>query len=252
MTKATGSLSAKVGFVGVCGLTAMGCASKPIAPEIDVRFPAVERNIYVDVPDRTTLSASQLRESYYKGRRTLSHIRARCVTTPPKDSSCARTTDVRITAVEGAKFIDALKAPGKPQLIAWIENLGTAMTFDSIQPMKIARYALVVDTQPSVNPAILLVAFPGEGAVRGTPAMAIPRGRVYKCHSYGAPLISDADYQVCGYHRAVSAWPGLNRYEEKTMVTSMVNWMSATAGDDPTWFSCASGCCTSSSTIALY
>ncbi|MDP9202832.1 MAG: hypothetical protein M3P26_12995 [Gemmatimonadota bacterium] len=251
MRKATGGLSAALGFVGVCGLTVLGCTSKQIAPEIDIRLRVSEHNIYVELPKRTAMSVDELRKSYYKGRRTLSHIRARCVTTLSKDGSCTKTTDVRITAVEGAKFIDADKAPDKPQLIAWVENLGTAVTFDGIEPMGIARYALVVDTLPRVNPAILLVAFPGERAVRGTPARDTTYGRVYRCHNYGQQLISDADYQVCGYHRGFGGLPAPKSLSSPTMFTSMLTWMSASDADDPTWFSCASGCCTSSATIAI-
>lgn len=249
MTKAAGSRSAKLACVGLCALTAMECTRA--APEIDVHLPVVEREIYVDVPGRTTLSPDDLRERYYRGRRTLFHMRARCVTTPKVDGSCATTTDVRITAVEGAKYIDADKRPNRPQLIAWVDNLGTSTTFDGIQPVDVARYALVVDTIPHVNPAILLVEFPAERAPRGTLARATPYGRVYKCHNYRQPLISDADYQVCRPHRSAAALPKPASLAKSLLFTSMLTWTTRSAYDDPTWFSCSSGCCSSASTIAL-
>jgi hypothetical protein len=251
MTTAAGSLSAKFAFVGLYSITTMGCTTTRSASDIDVDLPVAEHRIYVEIPGRTAMSADALRRSYEDGRRTLSHVRARCVTSPSPAGSCSTTTDVRITAVEGAKYVDADNPPNRPQLIAWIENLGTSVTFDGIQPIAVHRYALVVDTQPKLNPAILLVEFPGARPPRGTTARATPYGRVYKCHNYGRRLISDADYQVCSYRRDAGVLRAPNGIRNMASFTSMLTWTSGFNFDDPTWFSCASGCCSSSATIAL-
>jgi hypothetical protein len=252
MRNAAGSLSAMFVFVTVSGFMMTGCTTTPAVRDVDVDLPVAEHRIYVEVPGRTAMSAEDLRRSYYEGRRTLSHIRARCVTTPSPAGSCARTTDVRITAVEGAKYVEADDSPSRPQLIAWLENLGSATTFDGIKPIAEARYALVVDTRPNVNAAILRVEFPGERAARGTAAGVTPYGNVYRCHNYGRRLISDADYQVCSPRRDAGVLRAPSGLRSIASLTSMATWTSALSYDDPKWFSCASGCCSSSATIALY
>lgn len=244
MTKGTGNLNAVWIVVSVASLTGIACTSPQVAPAPEVHLPVAEQRIFVELPTNTGLNASQLRRSYYAGRRTISHVRPRCVLNPPP-TPCTETTDVRITAVEGARYVNPGDAPRHPQLIAWIENLGDRVTYDGIEPATRAVYALVVDSLPRANPAIVRVAFPGLRALRAEAQMT-PNGHVYKCHEYGQPYISDADYQTCiPYH--VAAWEPLHSSSAHAMFASLSTSVSLTSSSDPTWFSCASGCCSAAS-----
>jgi hypothetical protein len=249
MTKAMSSR----GALGVLGsfysAIVMGCATQP-APPVDVHLPVIEHEIFVELPSQTRLNATELKRQYYEGRRTIGHIRERCVGQHEMGKPCTTgTTDVRITAVEGAKYIRADKAPDRPQLIAWIENLGKQTTFDGIQPMTEAIYALVVDSRVitgSEHPTILRVAFPPYQKARSDErAQMTEYGSVNRCHAYGQPYISAADYEACTPYLPRRVFSSSRGWNGNAVFTSLVSWMSQLASDDPTWFSCSSGCCTS-------
>ena len=243
MKRRTGNFGAVWTLASFSALGFLACSSPQVAPETDVRanFPVAEHRGFVELPTNTRLNADDLRAQYYRaGRRTLSHVRQRCIVNPPP-ANCTQTTDVRITAVEGARYIDPADAPKHPQIIAWIENLGEANTFDGIEPMETAIYALVVDSLPTKNPAIKLVRFPGPRAVVRTKAQAADAGRVRPCHSYGQPYISDADFQACDRYPLIGAG-ALHSLSAHAIFGNASVVVSASASD-PTWFSCASGCC---------
>lgn len=240
MTKETGNLNAVWILVSVSAL-GVACTGPQVAPAPDVHLPVAEQRIFVELPTNTHVNAYQLRQAYYAGRRTISHIRARCVLNSRR-TPCTETTDVRISAVEGARYIDPGDAPRHPQLIAWIENLGDTTTFDGIEPMTRAVYALVVDSLPRANPTIVRVRFP---AMRATMLAAVQdtlSGHVYKCHDYGQPYISEADYQACIPYRLGAGAP-LHSSSAYTMFASISTSVSLISSSDPTWFSCSSGCC---------
>lgn len=218
--------------------------------------PLVERRIFVDLPDtRTnTLTAAQKNE-YDNGRRVVSHTRPRCVDTPdPKTHECKYTVDVQITAVEGAKYIEWSEAPRRSQLIAWIENLSpTQTTFDGLRPGSQARYALVVNSVMAEidlvkRPQLRRVEFRNPARYRIVPPTFSARdtvyGHVYQCHNYRQPYLSDVDFRPCDRTR-VSVVPGTALWKGEVLATSLLTFAASLSVDDPTWFSCASGCCTS-------
>jgi hypothetical protein len=251
MTKGTGSLGAvwTLACVSVWGLLSCNPKLAP-TPDLNGRFPVAEHRVFVELPGNTALSADQLRAQYRTGRRTISHVRQRCVgNPPPAPALCTETTDVRISAVEGARYIDTAKAPERPQLIAWIENLGNRPTYDGIEPSTSAVYALVVNSSPNTNPAVIRVRFPATRAPGERTALTTPAGRVYPCHTYGQPYISDADFQPC------SPYPPIGMGALHSLSVSAIFASASTAmllsPSDPTWFSCSSGCCSSTAYQAL-
>lgn len=246
MTKGTGSLSALWTLASTSILGFLACSSAQVAPAPNEHLPVAEQEILVDLPGQTTLTPEQLRAQYRTGRRTISHVRQRCVMNPIP-ANCTATTDVRISAVEGAKYINWDKAPNHPQLIAWIENLGNRDTYDGIEPMTSAVYALVVDTQPKENPAIVRVRFSAVRAGERMTAQTSPGGKVDPCHYYGQPFISDADFQPCtpyplGKPYTLLGMGALHSLSAHAMFGSASTDVALTASD-PTWFSCSSGCC---------
>ncbi|MFN2638106.1 MAG: hypothetical protein ABR585_13875, partial [Gemmatimonadaceae bacterium] len=170
--------------------------------------------------------------------------------------SCADTVDVRITAVEGAKYISPDTPPKHPQLLAWVENLGNKSTYDGFQPASSVVYALVVDAAPAgdkdAHPIIYRVAFSATDSAR-VPFIQDTYGHVYPCHLYKQPLFSEADFQACNNAHRYGAKPRAP-LSLGAMVTSLVTWSSSRQwSNDPTWFSCSSGCCTSSAVqVAAY
>jgi hypothetical protein len=241
MTKGTGNLGAVWTLASVSTLGFLACTSPQVAPSPSVHFPVAEQRIFVELPENSALKANELRAQYRAGRRTISHVRERCVTDPLLGP--CRTTDVRISAVEGAKYIDPLEAPSRPQIIAWIENLGNTATYDGIEPRTRAVYALVVDSRPKQNARIVRVRFPADRAPEPRVVSSTDAGNVYPCHSYGQPYISDADFQSC------SPYPKIGRVALHSLgagaMFASASTVVATSPDDPTWFSCSSGCCSS-------
>jgi len=243
MTKGTRDPRAVWSLVFMSILGFLSCSSPQVAPAPSVHFPDAERDIIVELPGRTRANTEDLRAQYRSGRRTISHVRQRCVTNPPP-TPCTETTDVRISAVEGARYINPGDAPKHPQLIAWIENMGDRTTYDGIEPMTSAVYALVVDSVPQVNPAIVRVRFP---ALRGAEAKEVRTaivGHVYKCHEYAQPYISDADFQPCTPYRQIAPI-GLHSSSAHAVFASAAETVMLSSSD-PTWFSCSSGCCSAS------
>ena len=229
-------------FAFVCA----ACSATKVAPEGSILAPVVELPIFVPLPGRG-LDDKAVREQYKtRGRRAIGHIRARCVTRPSPTSPCRDVVDVRITAVEGAKYIDPRTPPRNPQLLAWVENLGNRPTYDGFEPSTQFVYALVVDAAPAGDkeqaPIIYRIGFSMQ-----PPKSRITQdvyGHVYRCHYYPQPLFSEADFQACYGHA-----PYANKTEKwplSALVTSLSTWSLSPGPDDPTWFSCTSGCCTSS------
>lgn len=246
MTKRTGSLDPVWTLASISLLGFLACSTAQVAPAPNVRLPVIEQEIFVELPGQTTLTPEQLRAQYRTGRRTISHVRQRCVLNPPP-ANCTETTDVRISAVEGAKYVNWDKGPNRPQLIAWIENLGNRDTYDGIEPMTSAVYALVVDAQPKAYPAIVRVRFSAVRAGERMTAATSPGGHVNPCHNYGPPFISDADFQPCtpyplGRPYAVLGMGALHSLSAHDMFGS-ASTAVALSPSDPTWFSCNSGCC---------
>lgn len=251
------TLAMALGILGsFCSLIALGCAGTVALPP-DKHRAEGEREIFVELPGQTKLTDDELKRSYlYRGGRTIGHVRARCLPPHQSGTPCRNaTTDVRITAVEGAKYISADKHPDRPQLLGWIENLGDRPTFDGIRPVTEAIYALVVDSKDTVGPAfprvprpiIRRVEFPSvERARSGQRPQVTLYGVATHCHDYAQPYISAADYQVCDEYKytKVGRVPVMGS-RVHALLTTLVSWVSLTASDDPTWFSCSSGCCTS-------
>jgi hypothetical protein len=233
--------------VALCAIVCAGCTGNPsVTPEGPIPLPVVEHAIYVTLPGRG-LADGPLRDQYKtRGRRALGHIRARCVTMPTLTSPCRETVDVRITAVEGAKFINPDQPPKSSQLLAWVENLGNKRTYDGFEPSTQFVYALVVDAAPAgdadIAPAIYRVGFSTDPAKSRITQDVY--GHVHRCHNYLPPLFSEADFQTCYGHA-----PYANKTEKPSfaaLMTSLSTWSWLTGAGDPTWFSCNSGCCTSS------
>jgi hypothetical protein len=238
-----------------CALISGACSATSTVPQGEglIPTPFAEHSIGVTLPERLVTNSERnrsLREEYNnKGRWAIGHIRARCVINNTSEPQC-RTVDVRITAVEGAKFIDPANPPKNPQLLAWVENFGDSTTVDGFQPSTRYVYALVVGAPPagdSKREAIIYKVGFSTDAARST----ITRdeyGRVYRCHKYKEHLVSEADFQPCH---------GRSMYGHKAetsplgaLVTALSTWFVSAGGGDPTWFSCSGGCCTSAAPSA--
>lgn len=243
MTKRSGNLDAVLTLVSMSTLGFLACTSLPVATAPGTPLPIEEHAIFVELPANSRLTADSLRAHYRRGRRTIFHVRQRCISDPTA-GPCTETRDVRISAVEGAKYINPRYAPNHPQLIAWIENLGDRTTYDGIEPMTQAVYALVVDSLPTANPRIVRVRFPATLARERRELQADSAGHVYPCHNYGQPYISDADFQPCSPYRLMMASP-LHSSTAYAMFVS-ASTVVALSSSDPTWFSCSSGCCSAS------
>lgn len=232
--------------VAFCALASATCSTSPNAATGGlIPTPVAEHAIFVTLPGRG-LADKPLREQYRSsGRRAIGHIRARCVTMMTATTPCRETVDVRITAVEGAKYIDPKKPPKNPQLLAWVENLGNRTTYDGFEPSTQFVYALVVDAPPANDPdqapIIYRVGFSMDaGRSRITQDVY---GHVHACHYYVQPLFSEADFQACNGHAPYVS--SIERPLFSARMTSLSTWSWLSGSGDPTWFSCSSGCCTS-------
>ncbi len=232
--------------VAFCVLISAGCSTNPnVSPEGLIPTPVAEHAIFVTLPGRG-FSDNSLREQYRtSGRRAIGHIRARCVTMATPSSTCRELVDVRITAVEGAKYINPKRAPRNPQLLAWVENLGNRTSYDGFEPSTQFVYALVVDAAPVGDadqaPIIYRVGFSMDPAKSRITQDVY--GHVHACHYYVQPLFSEADFQACNGHA-----PYANRTVKPpfgALMTALSTWSWLSGSGDPTWFSCSSGCCTS-------
>ncbi len=222
--------------------TTLSTAMGPIGP-----LTGPEDQRFVDLPDNSnTLNPGQ-RARYQQARRMHPSVRQRCnlgaytPATPGVPSSCTQSVPVKITAVEGAKFVRFSALPPKPQILAWIENLGAYPTFDNLRPRTQAVYALVVDTaQTAGPPGLVLVEFD----LQSNAVTRRPYGRVLECHSYGQPFQSGADFQPCNhtYPQIIMTPVWKAEIRVTSLMTIARNFYNV---DDPVWFTCASGCCTS-------
>ena len=231
-------------------LVLAACSTTKVAPEGVLPTPVLEHAIYVPLPgmklDTDPSRNRSLRSQYNNnGKRAIGHIRARCAMPERSSSSCSGTVDVRITAVEGAKFINPADPPKNPQLLAWVENLGDKETSDGFLPSTKFVYALVVGAPPAGDSdkegIIYKVGFSTDAA-RSTITQE-QYGRVYPCHYYKQHLISEADFQPC-YGRSMYGH-NAGRPLLRALVTALSTWSLSVGLGDPTWFSCSSGCCTS-------
>jgi hypothetical protein len=243
MTKRSGNLDAVLTLVSMSTLGFLACTSLPVATAPGTPLPMEERAIFVELPASTHLTADSMRAHYRRGRRTIFHVRQRCIS-DLSAGPCTGTRDVRISAVEGAIYINPTHAPDHPQLIAWIENLGDKVTYDGIEPMTQAVYALVVDSLPIANPRIMRVRFPAIVAGGRSEIRADSSGHVYPCHNYRQPYISDADFQPCSPYGPLGSAPLHSSSAHAIFVG--VSTGVALSSSDPTWFSCSSGCCSAS------
>jgi hypothetical protein len=243
--------------VAFCALVSGACSSTtPVPGEGILRPPFVERTIEVTLPGKkletNSAANSSFREQYNNhGRWALGHTRARCAVPDASGRSCPRMVDVRITAVEGAKFIDPAHPPKKPQLLAWVENLGDTTTADGFERSTNYVYALVVGPPPAGDPQreaiIYRVGFSTDA--RRSSITQDEFGRVYLCHNYTEHLISEADFQPC--HRRSIYGHNTGTPPLSALVTAFSTWTLSPGGGDPTWFSCSSGCCTSAQPSAM-
>ena len=235
--------------VAFCAIISAACSSTTTVPQGEplIPTPFVEHSIEVRLPG-PGVTDNELRKQYGEhGRWAIGHTRPRCV--KGTSGSACETVNVRITAVEGAKYIDPAKPPKRPQLLAWVENFGDKSTADGFEPVKQFVYALVVAApaanDPVKNAIIYKVGFSTD-AKRSSVTDPVEYGRVFACHDYTPHLISEADFQPC--HRQQRLY--VNRAEKwplNAIVSSFLTWSVSAAAQDPTWFSCSSGCCTSSS-----
>jgi hypothetical protein len=211
----------------------------------------LENAVYVDLPKTNYVTDSQdnasLRSQYNNnGEWGIGHIRARCTTEYPDGRSCPKTVNVQITAVEGAKFIDPNHPPKSPQLLAWVKNLGSDSTADGFQPSTSYEYALVVAAPTAADnqkeAVIYRIGFSTDQ--KRSNIVKAKYGSVYACHKYQRHLISEADFQPCIGRDIYGHNTGVPRLG--ALVTALSTW-STSVSPDPLWFSCSSGCCTSSS-----
>jgi hypothetical protein len=204
-------------------------------------LPVVEHPAYVTVPpDGTMIRGESLVTEWGKYRRALGNLRTRDGLKAPGCNPC--TVQVRITAVEGAKYIDPRSPLTHTQLLAWIENLDTAhsaATFH-LRPSREAVYAVVAAPSDSGN-KIRVIEIPL--SADPAPVKYNASGDFAACQPYHQPLTSEADFRPCP-HRVAEAPKG-----ERVSSFAFVGFGGGILlgpGGDPIWFSCNTGCCTGS------
>jgi hypothetical protein len=235
-----------LGLAVAATLASLACTTTAnVSPKERGPLPFVEHPIYVTLPGRGA-SDKTLREQYgERGRWAIGHTRALCVK-GDTSSQCRETVNVRITAVEGARYISPDKSPTSPQLLAWVENLGAKATDDGFEPATSFVYALVVDaptaSDPEQRPVIHMIGFSTDPK-RSSITQSV-YGHVFACHDYTYHLISEADFQPC--HRQQKLYGnGADKWPLNVLVSAFLTWTSSASLGDPTWFACSTGCCTS-------
>jgi hypothetical protein len=204
-------------------------------------LPVVEHPAYVTVPlDGTLIQGESLVTDWGKYRRALGNLRTRDGLQGPGCSPC--TVQVRITAVEGAKYIDPRSPLSHTQLLAWIENLDpshTAETF-KLRPSSEAIYAVVAEPSKAGNKirVIEIPLSPGRAPLK-TKAI----GDFATCQPYHEPLTSEADFRPCPYkHGETPKGEGVSSFAFLGFGGGVLPVLLG----DPIWFSCNTGCCTGS------
>ncbi len=242
--------------IAVLGVVSCTAGMQPGQPTHSMGTSAgnYEQPNYVDIPGRGVTLEMEQRQSYLNAKRMSAVVRQRCIEGAYQaNARCDQSVPVRITAVEGAKLVSSTRAPARAQLLAWIENLSVSYTtFDGIKPGDKARYALVAKTTMSAGSGdttkrteLELLEFD-----RSWTLIAIhPRSNVFPCHEYGQPFSSEADFRPCTLDPSGARTPFLRK---STMLwkseISFASFSAPTASffaDDPLWFSCSGGCCTS-------
>jgi hypothetical protein len=204
-------------------------------------LPVVEHPAYVTLPpDGPSIRVDSLVTDWGKYRRALGNLRTRDGLKARGCDPC--TVQVRITAVEGAKYIDPRTPLTHTQLLAWIENLDTtysAATFH-LRPSREAVYAVVAAPSDSGNKirVIEIPQLPGRAPLK---TMAI--GDFATCQPYHEPLTSEADFRPCPYKHGET--PKGERVSSFAFLGFGGGVLPVLLGD-PIWFSCNTGCCTGS------
>lgn len=216
------------------------------APACNHFIPVVEHASYVRLPANRALldSDSLVHDWEMRHRLARGNVRTRAGRNTATCNPC--TIQVRITAVEGAKYADPEHSPSQTQLLAWIENLDT-LNADSVygfKPTRAAIYAVISDPAPG-HPALRILEIP-----RGTRGGIFDktRGVLSTCHSYDQPLYSEADFRACD--PAMHEWAGGFRNVARSFLSAISRSSTMLAGD-PTWFTCNTGCCSGSSMTAV-
>jgi hypothetical protein len=214
-------------------LVSAGCAHHVL--------PVVEHPAYVTLPaDGTLIRGENLVTEWGKYRRALGNLRTRDGLKGPGCNPC--TVQVRITAVEGAKYIDPRSPLSHTQLLAWIENLDPShseATFH-LRPSSEAIYAVVADPSKTGN-KIRVIEIPL--SADRAPVKYNASGDFAACQPYHQPLTSEADFRPCP-HKVAEARKG-ERVSSFAFVGFGGGILVALVGD-PIWFSCNTGCCTGS------
>lgn len=253
----------------VCAVS-LGIACTPVAPRTTPAVPGNtplglvplaaddedERAIYVSLPVNNDVTSAEWRK--YRDARLVGHRASRrCVDRPdPVSNQCQRVVPVEIGVVEGSKEFDAEAPPNQPQLVAWIENPNASDTHDGFSGRRGARYAVVMGARGDANskdvpnskeravPVYVIEFRFVFGDTEPHSARARVYGHAYYCHKYAKPYKSDFYFAPCKYHRP---GPSAERSERgQVLVTSLTTSTLRTYYlDDPMWFSCNSGCCTS-------
>lgn len=245
-------------FLATAVLGTVSCAPigpAPVNPRSDplntAELVSNETRSFVDPPVRGMTLTTGQKDKYLNAKRMSAVVRQRCVKGQyEKNVRCNESIPVRITAVEGAKLVGDDEAPRYPQLLAWIENLSSLYTtFDEIKPGVQARYALVAmptmsETTPrggTKRPDLVLVEFDHNWTL----VEAHPWSHIFPCHKYRQPFRSEADFRPC----TLDPHGALTKIASRHSGIMFASLSAPTAfifyADDPIWFSCSGGCCTS-------
>jgi hypothetical protein len=205
-------------------------------------FPVVEHPAYVTLPaNGTRVQGASVLTEWSKYRRALGNLRTRDGLESSDCHSC--TVQVRITAVEGAKYADPGSSPDHTQLIAWIENLDATNSEAAfhLRPSAQAVYAVVADpTSTGMKIRIIEIPLWADRA----PLVYKSSGDFAACEPYHQPLTSEADFRPCP-HRKTGSNSGVNVSSSPFVGLGAGIMVTALLGD-PIWFSCNTGCCTGS------
>lgn len=245
------TLLARVSRVGVLVSVLGGCAGGGGTPFL-AAFPEQR----VDVPLPATEISPGDRMRYENNRATTRRIERRCVYKPIAGARCDTSVALKITVIEGAKFVRASGHTGGPQLVGIIENLGSRSTFDGFWP---GKQALVAVARGS-GTVLVRVRF---NQMAGSPNFAVDSayyGTLADCHPDYVGLSSDMSFRGCDPNERGTVRE--RRTPGEVLASSQVTFrmpLSEKSGhgeprrpradfvslDDPLWLRCSPGCCTS-------
>ena len=245
-------LLARVSIMGVLAAVLGSCAPRVIDRTL------AERPVYVDIPHGVATPAQKAQ--YVNNPVAVERYERRCTEKPVTGAVCISSVELKITVFEGAQHVRVGGHQGKALLLAWIENLGSRATFDGIQAGEQALVA--VDKSDPGQPrqtALRMIHFRRNLIPPNFTVTDSEYAIVKTCHPGYRARASDMSFRGCIKGSAmeqghsptgVLSTSRVSRgaphpFWKRTHVKSDEEPADFLSLDDPLWFRCSPGCCTS-------